>query len=259
MPSAQLKTAIITGGSSGIGRATALVLAKQGVRVWTGDLRTNAANDAAFKPLGIVETECDVRNEESVAALVKAAVQVTGRLDIVVHSAGIVFVKQIPDVTEAEWDAVLDTNFKGAFLLAKHAIPALKKSGGGAITLVSSNAGILPRAHDPVYSTSKGAVNAFAKSLALCHALDKIRVNTVCPGPVADTGIVNADLTKAADAAVLAQLFIDAAPLCKAHGRMNTPEEIAETIAFLSSKSAEMITGTMIAIDGGKSLGVPPA
>lgn len=259
MPSAHTPTAIITGGSSGIGRATALLLAEQGVRVWTGDLRINRENDAVFKPLGIVETECDVRSEASVAALVQAAVAATGRLDIVVHSAGIVFVKQIPDVTEAEWDAVLDTNFKGAFLLAKHAIPALKKSGGGAITLVSSNAGLLPRAHDPVYSTSKAAVNGLAKSLALCHAPDKIRVNTVCPGPVADTGIVNADLNKANDPTAMAQRFIDAAPLCKALGRMNTVEEIAATIAFLSSKTAELITGTMIAIDGGKSLGVPPA
>jgi len=258
MTSDQKTTAIITGGSSGIGRATALHLARQGVRVWTGDLRTNPENDAEFKPLGIVETVCDVRSEASVAALVKTAVTATCRLDIVVHSAGIVFVKQIPDVTEAEWDAVLDTNFKGAFLLAKHAIPELKKSGGGAITLVSSNAGLLPRAHDPVYSTSKGAVNALAKSLALCHAPDKIRVNTVCPGPVAGTSIINADLSKAKDRDALAQKFIDAAPLCKALGRMNTCEEIAATIAFLSSKTAELITGTMIAIDGGKSLGVPP-
>ncbi|MGC4002140.1 MAG: SDR family oxidoreductase [Pirellulales bacterium] len=251
------RTAVVTGGSSGIGRATALLLAEHGARVFTGDLRPNEANGDRYAPLRIVETACDVRSEAEVKHLVDTAVNATGRLDIVVHSAGIVFVRQIPDTTEAEWDACLDTNFKGAFLLAKHAVPALQQTGGGAITFVSSNAGLLPRAHDPVYSTSKGAVNALAKSLALCHARDKIRVNTICPGPVAETGIIDADLARAEDRAAAEKRFIAAAPLCKAFGRMVLPEEVAAAIVYLSGPAATMITGTMLAIDGGKSLGVP--
>ena len=190
--------------------------------------------------------------------MIDAAVAATGRLDIVVNNAGIGLVKQIPDVTEEEWDRVLDINFKSVFLTARHAIPHLKKAGGGSIVNVSSNAGLLPRAHDPVYSTSKGAMIALTKSLALCHAKDRIRVNAVCPGPVGDTGMMNADLAKAADPAALSQMMIDASPLAKAFKRMISPDEVAQAVSYLVSDAAAMVTGTSIGIDGGKSLGVPP-
>src|SRR5262249_21363500 len=110
----------------------------------------------------------------------------------------------------------------------------------------------------PVYSTSKGALIALTKSLALSHAPDRIRVNAVCPGPVCDTEIMNADLTKAADRDALAQNMLAASPLAKAMNRMITPEEVAQAILYLVSDAAVMVTGTSIAIDGGKSLGVPP-
>src|SRR5262249_6516007 len=134
----------------------------------------------------------------------------------------------------------------------------LRAGGGGAIVVTASNAGLLPRAHDPVYSTSKMALVAFVKSLALCHARDRIRVNAVCPGPVGDTGMMNADLAAASDRAAAANQFIAASPLAKAFGRMITPEEVAQAILYLVSDAAAMVTGTAIAIDGGKSLGVPP-
>jgi NAD(P)-dependent dehydrogenase (short-subunit alcohol dehydrogenase family) len=123
---------------------------------------------------------------------------------------------------------------------------------------VASNAGLLPRAHDPVYSISKGALLALTKSLALCHSVDRIRVNAVCPGPVRETRMMNADLSKATDAAATAQQFINASPLARAHGRMIDPSEVANAILYLVSDSAAMVTGTALAIDGGKSLGVPP-
>jgi NAD(P)-dependent dehydrogenase (short-subunit alcohol dehydrogenase family) len=253
------KTAIITGGSSGIGRATAILLAECGARVWTGDLRTDPANRAEFEPLGITETVCDVRSEAAVQQFITMATNATKRLDFVIHSAGVNMVVQLPDAKEADWDKCIDTNLKGAFLLVKHSIPHLKQSGGGAITLVSSNAGFLPRAHDPLYSTSKGSVNAMTRSFALCHGLDKIRINAVCPGPVTRTGIINDMLDSAADREKLERAIIASAPLCRALDRMVTPEEVAQSIAFLSSSAATMITGTLLAIDGGKSLGVPPA
>ena len=152
---------------------------------------------------------------------------------------------------------MLDTNLKGAFLGCKHAIPRMRAAGGGSIVNVASNAGLLPRAHDPVYSISKGALVALTRSLALCHAPDKIRVNCVCPGPVGDTGMMNADLAAAPDRDAAIQQFISASPLAKAHGRMIRPEEVAEAVLYLVSDSACMVTGTAIAIDGGKSLGVP--
>jgi NAD(P)-dependent dehydrogenase (short-subunit alcohol dehydrogenase family) len=253
------RTAVITGGSSGIGRATALALAQHGARVFVGDIDPKAENGALFAEHDIVEVRCDVRLESEVSSLVGAALTATKRLDIAVHSAGVVLVKRITDVTESEWDTCLETNLKGAFLLAKHAIAAMRAHGGGSIVHIASNAGLLPRAHDPVYSTSKAAVVALTRSLALSHSIDKIRVNAVCPGPVSETGIMNADLDAADDRAAEAQRFIAASPLAQAHGRMITPDEVAAAVLYLVSDAASMVTGTMIAIDGGKSLGVPPS
>jgi len=208
--------------------------------------------------MGIIERPCDVRVESDAAALVAAAVAAHGRLDILVNNAGVGLVKPITEVSEAEWNACLDTNLKGAFLFSKHAIPAMRDSGGGAITNVASNAGLLPRAHDPVYSISKAALVSLTKGLALCHAADRVRVNAVCPGPVDETGMMNADLAAAADPEALRQKFIAASPLARAYGRMIAPAEVAAAILYLSSDVAAMVTGTAIAIDGGKSLGVPP-
>ncbi len=102
------------------------------------------------------------------------------------------------------------------------------------------------------------ALVAMTRSLALCHAHDRIRVNAVCPGPVGDTGMMNADLAAATDRTATAQRFIAASPLARTFGRMITPEEVAQAILYLVSDAAAMVTGTAIAIDGGKSLGVPP-
>jgi NAD(P)-dependent dehydrogenase (short-subunit alcohol dehydrogenase family) len=251
------RIAVVTGGANGIGRATAVLLAQQGAKVFVGDFRPREENQRCFAELGITQLTCDVRVESDVRRLVETAGAADG-LDILVNNAGIGMVKPITDVTEAEWDACLDTNLKGAFLTTKHSIAFMRRRGGGAIVNISSNAGLLPRAHDPVYSTSKAALIALTKSLALCHAPERIRVNAVCPGPVCDTGMMNADLAAAADPEATRQQFIAASPLAKAHARMITPDEVAEAVLYLAGDAAAMVTGTAIAIDGGKSLGVPP-
>jgi NAD(P)-dependent dehydrogenase (short-subunit alcohol dehydrogenase family) len=251
------KVAIVTGGASGIGRATALLLKTRGARVYVGDYKIGPTVAAEFEKAGIHLQPCDVRRSEHVARLVGVAVSAAGGVDILVNNAGIVMVGQIAELSEADWDACLDTNLKAAFLFARSVIPSMKERGGGVIVNISSNAGLLPRAHDPIYSTSKGAINALTRSLALSHAPDRIRVNAICPGPVAETGIMDADLAKAADPAATAQRMIDASPLAKAFNRMITPEEVAEAVLYLVSDAAAMVTGTCIAIDGGKSLGVP--
>lgn len=253
------RVAVVTGGASGIGRATAQLLARQGAKVWAADLRPSTENAELFAALGITSLPCDVRVDADIVRLIQAASTSGGRLDILVNSAGIGLVKQIPDVSEAEWDACIDTNLKGAFLTAKHTIGPMRKTGGGSIVNISSNAGLLPRAHDPVYSTSKAALVTLTKCLALCHAVDKIRVNAVCPGPVGDTGMMNADLAAADDPEAMKQRFIAASPLARAHGRMITPHEVAQAVLYLVSDAAAMVTGTAVAIDGGKSLGVPPS
>src|SRR5688500_2325288 len=150
MPEFSGRVAIVTGGADGIGRATALLLAHHGAKVFVGDYRPRAENEAKFAARGIVQLKCDVRIEADVKRLVDEAVEHGGGLHILVNNAGIGLVKQIPDVTEEEWDACLDTNLKGAFLASKHAIGHLRTAGGGSIVNTASNAGLLPRAHDPV-------------------------------------------------------------------------------------------------------------
>lgn len=252
------RVAVVTGGASGIGREVALQLSQHGAKVFVGDYRLRDENHGLFHQLGIAERVCDVRSEEAVRQLIEEAAGAAGGIDMLVNSAGVVCVGEVPEISEAQWDNCLDTNLKGAFLTAKYAIPAMRRRGGGAIVNIASNAGLLPRVHDPVYSTSKVALLGLTRSLALSHSPDKIRVNAVCPGPVQDTRIINDELDHSADPLAVARQMIDASPLCRALGRMVLPVEIAQAVLYLVSDAAMLVTGTAIAIDGGKSLGVPP-
>ena len=252
------RVAVVTGGSNGIGRAAAVLLARHGAKVHVGDLQSLTENDPLFAELGILQKECDVRLESSLKELIDEAVAEQGHMDILVNNAGIGMVKQITNVTEDDWNACIETNLKGPFFGCKHAIRHMQKSGGGVIVNTASNAGLLPRAHDPVYSISKMALVALTKSLALCHGIDRIRVNCVCPGPVGNTGMMNDDLAAADDPHALERQMIGASPLAGAYNRMISPDEVAEAILYLVSDAAVMVTGTAIAVDGGKSLGVPP-
>ena len=252
------RTAVVTGGASGIGKAAAVCLARAGAHVFIGDVVLRPENDIEFGELGIRQATCDVRQLDQLERLIDGAAAATGRLDILVSNAGITQVGQVHEISEAQWDACLDTNLKAAFFGAKFAVPHMRRRGGGVIVHTASNAGLLPRAHDPVYSTSKLALVGLTKSLALSHSKDRIRVNCVCPGPVSGTRIMQSDLERQPDPAAATQRVIAASPLAREHGRMITPDEVAEAILYLVSDAAVMVTGTAIAIDGGKSLGVPP-
>ena len=253
------RVALVTGGASGIGRATATLLAKNGASVHAADLRHLDENKDRYTELGIQEETCDVCRESELQTLIDRIAEQHGRFDILVNNAGIGMVKQIEDVSEEDWDACIDTNVKAAFFGSKHAIKHMKKVGGGAIVNTASNAGILPRAHDPVYSISKHAIVGLTKCLALCHSKDNVRINAVCPGPVGDTGMINAEIDMAEDREAFIQNLIHASPIATAQGRMIDPGEVAAAIFYLVSDAASMVTGTPIAIDGGKSLGVPPS
>ncbi|MCA8995459.1 MAG: SDR family oxidoreductase, partial [Planctomycetaceae bacterium] len=252
------RVAVVTGGTSGIGKATAITLAQAGAKVFVGDLELRPEAIAELEPLGIEASVCDVRDVQQIGRLISTAAA-GGRLDILVNNAGVNLVKQCPDVLEEEWNRCIDTNLKAAFFGAKFAIPRMIESGGGVIVNTASNAGILPRAHDPVYSISKLALVGLTKSLALCHSKDRIRVNCVCPGPVGGTDMMESELAMYDDRQAAVRKYIHASPLARAHDRMIDPEEVAEAILYLVSDAAKMVTGTAITIDGGKSLGVPPS
>ena len=162
----------------------------------------------------------DVTDAASVAA---GFVQVddAGRLDIVVNNAGIDVIGRVEDLSEGDWDTGLDTNLKGPFLVARQAIPRLRSAGGGVIVNVASNAGLVARADEPAYSTSKAGLLMLTRSLALAHAEDRIRVNSVCPGPVGDTGIMDRNLARASDpGTALASYLREGA----AGGRLGPPD-----------------------------------
>ena len=251
------KTAVVTGTASGIGRSVAIMLANNGAKVFGGDIAPTSGDDTTFADLNITTTNCDVTAEQDVIRLIELAADHSGRIDILVNNAGVGMVKQIPDVSEEDWDYCMGVNLKGPFLCSKHAISYM--IGGGSIINISSNAGLLPRAHDPIYSTSKGALIALTRSLALCHSTDQIRVNAVCPGPVGDTVMMDQGLQKTGDPVAAYQATVDASPIARAAGRMIHVDEIASAVLYLAGDSSLMVTGTSIAIDGGKSLGVPPA
>lgn len=249
------QVAVITGGASGIGRATAKILARQGARVLVGDHNCSTENESAFQELGIAQVECDVRRESDLRELIDRADAINGSVSILVNCAGINMAGQIPDITEDQWDACLDTNLKGAFFASKYAIRSMCRGGGGAIVNISSNAGVTPRADDPVYCISKAALIALTRSLALCHGRDKIRVNAVCPGPVGDTGMMEDALNSSSNREDVWSRLVDASPMARALDRMITPDEIAQSVLYLVSDAAVMVTGTVVGIDGGKSLG----
>jgi len=256
-PASMSKICLITGGASGIGAATARLLAAEGFLVFVSDIDFPEGSRNEFAQEGIETTLCDVTRETEVASWIESVAQAASRIDCVVNSAGVGLVKAITEVTEAEWDRVLDVNLKGTFLTAKHAIPHLRRTGGGVLVNIASNAGLLPRFHDPVYSISKGAVVALTKSLALCHAPEKIRVNAICPGPVGETRMMDEGLAAVPDREAAVRSLLAASPLAHGLGRMIHPAEVAAAVAYLLSDAAVFVTGCCLTIDGGKSLGVP--
>ncbi len=252
------KVVVVTGAASGIGRATVIAFAEAGAKVVAADVVHHDENAGRFDELGIEAVDCDVRDLAVLQRTIDGAVERHGRLDVLVNNAGVQLVKQITEISEAEWDQVMGVNLKAAFFGTSYAVRHMQRQGGGAIVNNASNAGLLPRAHDPLYSTSKLSLVGMTRSLALCHSKDRIRVNCVCPGPVGGTEMYESELRLAADVEAQRKKSIEASPLARAFDRAITTEEVAASILYLASDAACMVTGTAIAIDGGKSLGVPP-
>jgi NAD(P)-dependent dehydrogenase (short-subunit alcohol dehydrogenase family) len=255
----QIKTVVVTGAANGIGKATALRFAAQNHTVFGADLRYPDDHRETLEAAGVTCLIADVRDVTSVESIVQTAIETTSRLDVLVNNAGLGMVKQIDDVSEADWDMVMGTNLKAAFFGCKAAVAAMSQQPtGGSIVNVASNAGLLPRSHDPVYSISKIALVGLTKSLALCHSKDRVRINCVCPGPVENTQMIEENFVDRPDRQQVVRELIQASPLARAWDRMISPDEVADAIVYLASDGARMVSGTAIAIDGGKSLGVPP-
>ena len=242
------KVALISGGARGQGAAEAETFTREGARVVFGDVRDAEGEKvaAAIHAAGgdAVYVHLDVASERDWQAAVKTAVDRYGRLDILVNNAGIVIPRvPIEERTVEEWDRVMAINARGVFLGTKHAIPAMRRAGGGSIVNISSVAGIGQSLHqEPAYAASKGAVRIFTKVTASQHAKDKIRCNSVHPGPV-DTDMLHSAMP---DPEVLRRRM-ERVPL----GRMGRVDEIVTLVLYLASDDSAWVTGSEMVIDGG--------
>ena len=234
------KVALVSGAGRGIGRCTAERLAALGATVVAG-LEQDSQRQALP---GMDCVLLDVRDERHWAAAVAHCRNAHGGLDILVNNAGILREGTAEETSVELWEAVLAVNLKGVFLGAKHAIPALRARGGGAIVNVASIDGLRGNNRHVAYAASKGGVVAMTRALAIDHAPEGIRVNCVCPGTVRTQMVLE-------NMAVYSEEVIRAKhPL----GRQAEPEEIADAIAFLCGPQAGFITGQALPVDGGRSI-----
>ena len=241
------KVAIVTGGSSGIGRATAIAFAREGAKVVVASRREAEGQETVqrAKEAGsdgyFVKT--DVAKQADVSAMVDKTMQVYDRLDYAFNNAG---VEQIPtplaEQTEEDFDRIININVKGVWLCMQHQIPQMLKNGGGAIVNMSSIAGIIGRSGFPIYAASKHAVLGLTKSVALEYVKEGIRINAVCPA-----GIETDLFDRIADNPQQRERIAAMHPI----GRVGKPEEIANAVVWLCSDKASFVTGHSLTLDGG--------
>ncbi len=242
------KVALISGGARGQGAAEAKRFVEEGAKVVFGDVRDAEGKtvEEAIRSVGggAVYVHLDVANESDWQNAVRTATGQFGKLDVLINNAAIVIPRvPIDERTVEDWDRVMAVNARGVFLGTKHAIPAMRRAGGGSIVNLSSVAGIGQSLHqEPAYAASKGAVRIFTKVTASQHAADRIRCNSVHPGPI-DTEMLHSAMT---DPAVL-ERRLQRVPL----GRMGTVDEVVAVVLFLASDDSSYVTGSEFVVDGG--------
>jgi 3-oxoacyl-[acyl-carrier protein] reductase len=240
------KVAIVTGARQGIGKGIALALAREGCNVVVGDINQDDSQKVVeeIQTLGVkgLAVKCDVTKKEEIDNLVASAVKEFGALDILVNNAGVYPFVPFKDMSEADWDKVLDINLKSVFLVSQAAAKVMPQ--GGRIVSISSVASIIGFAGLAHYCASKGGINGFTRAIALELAERQITVNAVAPGSIETPGAsagVNDDLKKQTIAMI---------PLA----RMGKPEDIANAVVFLASPNSSYITGQVLVVDGGWTL-----
>ncbi|MGH9683317.1 MAG: SDR family NAD(P)-dependent oxidoreductase [Candidatus Acidiferrales bacterium] len=244
------KVALISGGASGIGRATALLFAREGASVGIADTN-RASGQAVADEINASGTRsifeyCDVARADDCRCAVDRTVREFGSLHVLFNNAGIVRRGTVEDLAEEDWTHVMDVNVKSMFLLSRFAIPAMAKSGGGSIIHMGSGWGLAAGPRAAVYCASKGAVVQLTRAMAIDHGPQNIRVNCLCPGDT-DTPLLRDEARQLGETS--AQFLADAAnrPL----RRIGTPEEIARAALYLAQDASSFVTGTMLVIDGG--------
>ena len=237
------RVVIVTGAAQGIGEACARRFAREGAQVVIADV-ADARGQALAAELGALYVHCDVGDKAQVDALVAEVLRAHGRIDVLVNNAGIFKAADFLDVTEADFDAVLRVNLKGAFLVGQAVARAMAQAGRGSIVNMSSVNGVMAIPTIASYNVSKGGINQLTRAMALALADKGVRVNAVGPGTIA---------TELAAAAVLTSdeaknKIMMRTPL----KRLGEPSEVADVVAFLASDASSYVTGEIIMIDGGR-------
>lgn len=246
------KAALITGGTSGMGRATAILFAQEGARVaLTG--RDEGRGREVVETIGAARGRAifirsDVRRAEDCRRAVETTLSAFGRIDVLFNNAGVFFPNTVPDCPEEEWDLTVDVNLKGTYLMSKFALPSMIARKSGVIINNSSGWGIVGGDAAAAYCASKGGVVLLTKAMAIDHGRQGIRVNCLCPGDV-DTPMLPEDARRRGLS--WDSYLVGAAnrPL----GRIGTPEEIARAALFLASDDSSFMTGAALVVDGGGS------
>jgi len=245
------KAALITGGGSGIGLATAFAFLREGARVVISDVSEDRGREAIERAKAegheIAFVRGDVSKEADAARMVSEVVDRFSRIDVLFNNAGILIEKPAHELMEEEWDRVLGINLKGVFLVSKHAIPHMMRQQSGAIVNTGSVNSLVGDVGDPAYCASKGGVGLLTKAMALDYAPHGIRVNAVCPGWV-ETRMFRQE----ADArGVSVDEYRSYAGSHHPIGRVGRPEEIANVVVFLASEESSYMTGSLVVVDGG--------
>jgi meso-butanediol dehydrogenase / (S,S)-butanediol dehydrogenase / diacetyl reductase len=244
------KVCIITGGGSGIGRATSLLFADEGARLVVADKRAGhaqaVASECTAKGAEAIAVEANVANAADVKRMIEKTVERFGRLDVLVNNAGYGIPGSVVETDEDAWDALMAVNVRGVFLCSKYAIPVMKANGGGAIVNTASVVAAVGIGNRAAYCASKGAVAALTRAIAIDHVGDGIRCNAIAPGTI-DTPYFDEILQKSADPGATRKALAARQLL----GRLGTPEEIAAGILFLAGDESRFATGTILTLDGG--------
>lgn len=246
------KIIIVTGGATGIGQATCDLLAREGATIALVDINEHSGNDAAEKirsQNGKAEFwHMDVTNEMNVKEVFNAIAGKFGRIDVLVNNAGFIGSnKPTHEMTESEWDHVMNINVKGVFFCTKYVIPHLKKSGGGSIVNISSIHGLMGSPDYPANHASKGAIRLMSKTDAMLYAKNKIRVNSIHPGYILSKSIGEIPHQSGASDGQLQAAYNKLQPL----GHVGEPIDVAYGILYLASDESKFVTASELVIDGG--------
>ena len=247
------KVAIITGGSSGIGLATAKLFLEEGASVVIASRNAKRAKDTLMNFSQVknkmIFINADVRFAENCKHVIDETITSFGQINILFNNAGVIYInKTVVKTSEEEWQETLDVNLKGIYLMSRYAIPEMLKSGGGSIINTASVFGLVGGSGAAAYCAAKGGVVMLTKAMAVDHAAQNIRVNCICPGSV-DTPMLEGEMNDLGGVNKMKPSFAARHPM----NRISQPEEIARAVLFLASDDSTFITGVALPVDGGRT------